>query len=149
VENTLSEFGAVSRGVCQTDGSSYLEDVVERTHIERMKEGICYKNEEGKPVVLASDTIVSMNFWGFTPAFFPYLEVGFGEFIRTNAQNPKAEYYIPTAVNYLIKNRIATVRVLQSPAKWFGMTYKEDREIVTGSIRALIKKGLYPENLWV
>jgi hypothetical protein len=149
VENTLSEFGAVSRGVCTTNHASLLEDVVERTHIERLKEGICYRNEEGKLVTLPGDTIVSMNFWGFTPSFFQYLETGFAEFIRVNADNPKAEYYIPTAVNYLIKSRIATVRVLQSPGKWFGMTYREDRETVVDSIRALIKNGIYPENLWV
>jgi UTP-glucose-1-phosphate uridylyltransferase len=149
VENTLSEFGAVSRGVCTTNPASFLEDVVERTHIERLKDGICYRNEEGKLVTLPGDTIVSMNFWGFTPSFFQYLEAGFAEFIRANADNPKAEYYIPTAVNYLIKSRIATVRVLQSPGKWFGMTYREDRETVVASIRALIKNGIYPENLWV
>ena len=77
------------------------------------------------------------------------MKTGFGEFIRENADNPKAEYYIPTAVNYLIKSRIATVRVLQSSGKWFGMTYREDSETVVASIRALIKNGIYPENLWV
>jgi UTP-glucose-1-phosphate uridylyltransferase len=149
VGNTLSEFGAVSRGVCSTDRDSFLEDVVERTHIERAADGIFYRDDSGKAFQLADQTIVSMNFWGFTPSFFQYLQEGFEAFIRTNAGNPKAEYYIPTAVNHLIKNRIATVRVLHSPGKWFGMTYKEDREIVVESIRSLIKKGIYPENLWV
>jgi len=96
----------------------------------------------------ADNTIVSMNFWGFTPSFFGHLRRGFGEFIRDHAHEPKSEYYIPTEVNHLIRNNIATVRVLPCNEKWFGMTYRDDREMVVNSIRALIKNGTYPENLW-
>jgi hypothetical protein len=148
VANTLSEFGSVSRGVCSGDASSCLVDVVERTHIERGNPGIAYKDETGNLVSLPGETIVSMNFWGFTPSFFAHLVKGFGEFIKNNAENLKAEFYIPSVVNDLIKSKQATVKILDCPDKWFGMTYKEDRETVVRSIRELIKQGVYPENLW-
>jgi UTP-glucose-1-phosphate uridylyltransferase len=147
VANTLSEFGAVSRGVCRADGNGFLVDVVERTHIERTPAGIRFI-ERDIEFPLPDDAIVSMNFWGFTPSFFSHLQRGFGEFIRKNAGDLKAEYYIPAEVNQLVRNRMATVRVLQSTDKWFGMTYREDRDTVVNSIRPLIKNGIYPENLW-
>ncbi len=147
VANTLSEFGAVSRGVCSTDVNGFLLDVVERTHIERTGTGVVFREGE-KEFPLADSAVVSMNFWGFTPSFFGYLKLGFEAFIRQHAQEPKSEYYIPTEVNNLISNNIASVRVLPCREKWFGMTYREDREMVVESIRALIKNGRYPENLW-
>jgi len=148
VANTLSEFGAVSRGVCTSDESMFLVDVVERTHIERTARGIGFKNEEGQIVHLPGETIVSMNFWGFTPSFFKFLATGFADFIKKNSENLKSEFYIPSVVNTLIKNRHASVRILDCHEKWFGMTYKEDRETVVRSIRELIRQGTYPENLW-
>ncbi len=148
VANTLSEFGSVSRGVCSGDVSFFLVDVVERTHIERGVSGIAYKDEQGNLVNLPGETIVSMNFWGFTPSFFSHLNKGFGEFILKNAENLKAEFYIPSMVNDLINSNQASVKILDCPDKWFGMTYKEDRETVVRSIRELIKQGVYPENLW-
>ncbi|MBE0648505.1 MAG: nucleotidyltransferase [Bacteroidales bacterium] len=148
IGKTLSEYGFVCRGVCTTDTSDYLENVVERTWIERKPEGIVYKDEEEKLILLTDDTVVSMNFWGFTPSFFGYLKTGFSEFLQTNGENLKAEYYIPTAVNRLIQDRIATVRVLPCAAKWYGITYKEDKEMVVKGIRQLIEKGEYPEKLW-
>jgi hypothetical protein len=89
-----------------------------------------------------------MNFWGFTPSFFNFLKKGFGDFIKKNADNLKAEFYIPTMVNALIKSKEASVRILDCNEQWFGMTYKEDREMVVKKIRELVKQGLYPENLW-
>ncbi len=148
VANTLSEFGSVSRGICQPDASSFLVDVAERHHIERGENGITYKDEHEKLVGISDNTIVSMNFWGFTPSFFTFLNQGFGEFINRNAENLKAEFYIPSMVNDLINSHRATVKVLDCYDKWFGMTYKEDRETVVRSIRNLIKQGEYPENLW-
>ena len=148
VANTLSEFGAVSRGVCQPDSDSFLVDVVERTHIERQQTGIVFKNEKEQFVAIPDDTFVSMNFWGFTPSFFGFLNKGFESFIQKNAENLKAEFYIPSVVNELIKSQQATVRILHCDEKWFGMTYKEDRPIVVKSIRELIRMGVYPENLW-
>lgn len=148
IGNTLSEHGFVSRGVCRTDSSSFLVDVVERTQIERRAAGVIFRDEAGKEIVLSEQTVVSMNFWGFTPSFFSYLDTGFKNFIRDRADDPKAEYYIPTAVNQLIQTKKASVRVLSCNEKWYGMTYKEDREVVVAGIRQLIKKGEYPEKLW-
>lgn len=147
VVNTLSEFGAVSRGVCQTDANGFLLDVVERTQIARGEKGICF-SEKGQEFPLADNTTVSMNFWGFTPSFFEFLRTGFDDFIRQNVNELKSEYYIPTEVNHLIRERRATVRVLPCVERWFGMTYHEDREQVVKNIRSLIKNGIYPENLW-
>jgi dTDP-glucose pyrophosphorylase len=148
VANTLSEFGAVSRGVCQAGADSLLVDVVERTHLERMESGIAYKNEKEQNITIPDDSIVSMNFWGFTPSFFTFLNQGFNMFIQKNAENLKAEFYIPSVVNDLIKSKQASVRILHCNEKWFGMTYKEDRETVVKSIRGLVQAGVYPENLW-
>ena len=148
VANTLSEFGSVSRGVCQADANSFLVDVVERTHIERSSAGVVFKNEQGKFVEIDDNTIVSMNFWGFTPSFFGYLKTGFEDFIQKNAGDLKAEFFIPSIVNELIKTQKATVKILNCDEQWFGMTYKEDRLMVVKSIRALVRGGIYPENLW-
>ena len=148
IANTLSEFGAVSRGVCHPDEHSFLVDVVERTHIERRGTGIAYKTEHDQYVQVPDDTLVSMNFWGFTPSLFAFLNKGFETFIKENADDLKAEFYIPSVVNELIRSRQAAVRILQSNDKWFGMTYKEDRETVVKSIRRLVRSGVYPENLW-
>ena len=148
VANTLSEFGAVSRGVCSPDKDSFLVDVVERTQIERKEGVIAYKDEHGEPVTLPGETIVSMNFWGFTPSLFGFLKSGFEEFIRKNGDDIKAEFYIPSVVNNLINSGNATVRILHCEDQWFGMTYREDREMVVKSIRKLVKNGVYPENLW-
>ncbi|HNY02210.1 MAG TPA: nucleotidyltransferase [Bacteroidales bacterium] len=146
--NTLSEFGGVSRGLCVPDPDSFLVDVVERTHIERKDGVITYSGENGSQVEVPGSSIVSMNFWGFTPSFFSHLRKGFGEFIARNASDLKAEFYIPTVVNELIRTGRATVRILPCEEKWFGMTYKEDRPKVVASIRELVNRGVYPENLW-
>lgn len=148
LENTLSDFGSVSRGVCQIDEAGNLVDVVERTHIVRNGDEILFTDEHGTSAGLPPKTIVSMNFWGFTPSFFGYLREGFKTFIHQNAGNPKAEFYIPYMVNELVKSATATVKVLPSSGQWFGMTYKEDREVVVNSLRRLVAAGVYPENLW-
>ena len=148
VANTLSEFGSVSRGVCRGDASSHLVDVVERTHIERGPAGIAFRDEHGEFQDFPGETIVSMNFWGFTPSLFSFLNRAFSDFIRKNSENLKAEFFIPSMVNELINTRQATVKILDCHDKWFGMTYKEDRETVVRSIRELVRQGIYPENLW-
>jgi dTDP-glucose pyrophosphorylase len=148
VGKTLSEYGAVSRGVCQADENDFLVDVVERTKIERTPSGIVYRDEQAGDVVIGENTIVSMNFWGFTPSFFGYLERGFETFIRENVQNLKAEFFIPSMVNDLVKSGTASVKVLGCDEQWFGMTYREDRLAVVSSIRELVRRGVYPENLW-
>jgi len=148
VGRTLSEFGAVSRGICRADERNLLMDVVERTHIERKGHMIVYRDETGTTRPISPETLVSMNFWGFTPSFFDHLKDGFTRFINDDGDNPKAEFYIPTVVNDLIRKNTATVKVLNGPVQWFGMTYREDREMVVKMIRTLVEQGEYPENLW-
>lgn len=147
LKNTLSDFGSVSRGVCAIDEKGYLTDVVERTSIERKGDKIVFI-EDGKEYEIDEDVLVSMNFWGFTPAFFPQLEEDFKDFIVKNADKLKAEFYIPLVVNNLIKKGEATVKVLESKAQWFGVTYKEDKPFTIKKINELVKSGVYPENLW-
>jgi len=145
---TLSEYGSVSRGICQQDCNDFLLEVNERTRIERDARGIAYIDETGKSFYLDEQTTVSMNFWGFTPSFFNHLEKGFLEFIKTNATSPKAEFYIPAVINDLLKQKKASVRILPCSDQWFGMTYREDRELVVSKIRELVNAGFYPDNLW-
>jgi len=145
---TLSEHGSVSRGVCKADGCAFLLEVTERTKIERNPAGIEYLDETGKSFYLDKRTTVSMNFWGFTPSFFNFLETGFLEFLKNNANSPKAEFYIPGVVNDLLKRKEASVRILPCSDQWFGMTYREDRELVVSKIGELVKAGIYPVDLW-
>ena len=148
VGNTLSEHGTVSRGVCATDKMGYLTDVVERTAIESKDGHIVFPDENGNEVEIPFDTPVSMNMWGFTPEYFKYTEEAFKEFLTKNAQELKAEFYIPTLVNDLIKAGKATCQVLDTPAKWFGVTYADDRQMVVDKIQALVEAGVYPNKLF-
>jgi len=148
LENTLSDFGFVSRGICHSDEKSNLIDVVERVHIRRVDSGIAYKSDQDQFVRIPGSSVVSMNFWGFTPSFFKYLRTGFVTFLKHNIENNKAEFFIPSVVNDLVRSGKVKVKVCSCSEKWFGMTYKEDRTIVVQSIRDLIKRGIYPEKLW-
>ncbi len=148
VGNTLSESGAVSRGVCVVDEDDLLQNVVERTHIEEKGGSIIYLDEKGEEVSIQSNTPVSMNMWGFTPDYFDYSEQFFKEFLVENGQKLKSEFYIPLAVNNLIVQGKATCKVLDTPSKWFGVTYAEDRPQVVLKINELIRKGVYPEKLF-
>ncbi len=148
LEHTLSEHGHVSRGVCEKDENDFLQTVVERTQIERINGKIMTKISETEEMELTGKEVVSMNTWGFSPSFFNYLESYFAEFIKANADNPKAEFYIPTVVNELIQNGEITLKVLESKDLWFGVTYKEDKDSAVTSINALIRDGVYPERLW-
>ncbi|MGA2822334.1 MAG: sugar phosphate nucleotidyltransferase [Bacteroidales bacterium] len=145
---TLSEHGSVSRGICKTDGYDFLLEVTEQTKIERNTGGIASIDEAGKYFYIDEQTIVSMNFWGFTPSFFHQLETGFLEFIKTNANSLKTEFYIPGVINNLLKRKEASVRILPCSDQWFGMTYREDRELVVSKIGELVNVGIYPANLW-
>lgn len=147
IPQTLSEYGTVSRGLCKTDTNSFLIEVSERTRIKRTASRIIYM-EEGREVTIPENTVVSMNFWGFTPSFFRYLETGFNDFIRQNATNPRAEFYIPSVVNDVIRSGRAVVKIIDCKEQWFGMTYREDREQVVAMLNELIKQGIYPEKLW-
>ena len=145
--NTLSEHGSVSRGVCQTDANRCLTDVVERTNIER-KDGTIVFTEDGKDFPLDEHTPVSMNMWGFTPEYFQYSEEAFKDFLAKNGQELKKEFYIPTLVNDLIKAGKAKCEVLDTPAKWFGVTYADDRQMVVDKIQSLVDAGVYPSPLF-
>ncbi len=148
LKNTLSEHGFVSRGVCQTNSDGYLETVVERTHIEKTDGKIISKLSEGNFLELTGDEVVSMNIWGFAPTYFEYLGKYFTDFIQKNANNPKGEFYIPFVVNDLIEKGEVNLKVLQSQDNWFGVTYKEDKNLAIQNINQLVEKQVYPEKLW-
>ena len=148
LKNTLSEHGYVSRGVCEKDELGFLKTVVERTHIEKKDGNIFSQINENTRIELSGNEVVSMNIWGFTPSYFRFLENYFDRFIRSNAANPKGEFYIPFVVNELINHSEIKLKVLESKDHWFGVTYKEDKEMAVKSIWELISKGIYPEKLW-
>ena len=145
--NTLSENGSVSRGVCTTDANGHLTDVVERTKIED-KNGTIVFTENDVDTPLDPHTPVSMNMWGFTPEYFEYSEKAFKDFLAAHGQELKSEFYIPTLVNDLILAGKATCKVLDTPSKWFGVTYAEDRPQVVMKINQLIKEGVYPSKMF-
>lgn len=147
VANTLSENGSVSRGVCATDENGYLTDVVERTKIENIGGNIVF-TEDGQDTLLAPNTPVSMNMWGFTPEYFEFADAAFKEFLTNYGNEMKKEFYIPTVVNDLIRAGKATCKVLDTPSKWFGVTYAEDRPQVVMKINNLVHEGVYPEKLF-
>jgi len=147
-DKTLSAYGKVSRGVCAIAGG-YLHSIVEREDLQLVDNRIVYKNRDGSSGDIEPHTIVSMNFWGFTPqTLFSTLKEQFNDFLRANIDNPKAEFYIPSAVDYAIRTNKATVKVLESAEAWFGMTYKQDKPIVIDNIRKKIELGVYPERLF-
>ena len=147
IGNTLSENGSVSRGVCQTDANGNMSEINERTKVYPKNGGIVYE-EDGEEFPLDASTPVSMNFWGFTPDVFKTIKQLFVDFVYKNEDNPKAEFFIPLIADHLIKNNIATFKVIPTDAKWFGVTYKEDKEIVKNNISKLIAEGVYPTKLW-
>jgi choline kinase len=148
VGNTLSESGSVSRGVCVVDENNNLQNVVERTHIEEKGGNIIFIDEKAEEFALAPNTPVSMNMWGFTPDYFDYSYEFFKEFLAENGEKLKSEFYIPLAVNDLIVQKKVTCKVLDTPSKWFGVTYAEDRPQVVLKINELIRKGVYPKQLF-
>ena len=147
LENTLTENGHVARGVCVTDENHYLTGITERTHIEKRGSGAAYTEDDGQTwVELPMDVTVSMNMWGFSMSFLKELKAGFPDFLTEAIKtNPlKGEYFLPTAVNNLISEDRATVTVLKSLDKWYGVTYKEDKAVVVDAIRKMEEDGLYP-----
>ena len=148
VGNTLSESGTVARGICETDAEGNLTGVVERTQVMRIDGEVKYKDENDQWISIPDNTPVSMNMWGFTPDYFEHSEKYFVEFLKKNIQNPKAEFFIPLVVNELIINNTAKVKVLDTPSKWFGVTYAEDRPGVVAKLHQLVDDGVYPSPLW-
>ena len=147
--NSLSESGSVARGICSTDSGGFLTSVVERTYIIRDEDGkIKYKDENDALIALEENTPTSMNMWGFTPEYFNYSESLFIDFLTKNQDNPKAEFYIPWVINCLIEKSQVRVKVLDTPSKWFGVTYSDDRASVVEKIIQLIAQGEYPDKLF-
>ncbi|MCQ2295907.1 MAG: nucleotidyltransferase [Bacteroidales bacterium] len=143
LENTLSENGTVSRGVCNVDANGLLAGMTERTSIGRTANGIEYKDADGSMHPLNAGDTVSMNLFGFTPDYFAESEKLFVEWLREHGSEMKSEYYIPFAVNTFINSGYATMRVLNTTAQWFGVTYKEDRPMVVARLKALHDQGEY------
>ena len=137
LEKTLSEHGSVSRGVCQVNEDGFLAKVVEHTKLHRQNGQIINENADGTVTVMQPQTPVSMNFWGFHPQIFTHLECLFAEFLKNNIHNPKSEFYIPFAVDDLLKSGDIQVKVLETDANWYGVTYQEDREIIMNKFKLM------------
>lgn len=151
LNNTMTEHGYVARGVCSTDDRGKLVDIHERTRIEKRGDGGAYTEDDGATWVnLPGDTVVSMNLWGFTVSILEELDRRFAAFLRREVPvNPlKCEYFLPFVVDEVLKENRAEVTVLKSRDRWYGVTYKEDKETVVQAIRRLKEQGLYPEKLW-
>ena len=151
LKNTVSENGSVSRGVCVTDEAGNLVSVTERTRIEPRNGATASTEDQGKTwVELPGDSLVSMNLWGFTPSFVAAAQQGFADFLRQNVPvNPlKCEYYLPSVVSAALADGRAQVRVLTSPDKWHGITYREDKPELVAALKAMTDAGTYPQGLW-
>ena len=148
---TVTDNGSVARGICETDDEGYLTVVTERTKIEKYEGGIHYTEDDGVTWTdVAADTPVSMNMWGFTPSFLAEIEARFPAFLDTVlGKNPgKAEFFLPATVTALLNENKATVKVLTTPDKWYGVTYAADKPVVVAALREMAEKGMYPDNLW-
>lgn len=149
VGNTMTENGSVARGVCSTSADGNLTGVVERTAISYDKDhNIVFTDENGVEQTLDPMTPVSMNLWGFTPDYFDYSEREFVKFLDKDLNTPKAEYFIPLAVDTLIHSGEATVKVLDTDSKWFGVTYAADRQGVVDKFAELEAEGVYPKKMF-
>lgn len=148
LKNTVSDYGFVSRGECQVDDNGFLLDVTERTHIEKINGSLKRKNSKDNFIDIDENATVSMNFWGFTPKCFDFGSQLFEQFLEDNTENLKAEFFLPSVVNEILKSGKAKVEVLKSDAQWFGVTYKEDKEIVQEAVSKLKSEKEYPVNLW-
>ena len=148
VEKTLSENGHVSRGICETNNNAILKSIIERTQIQRLDGKIVFKGSDEQWHPLTGKEYASMNFWGFPTSVFGQLKNKFKLFIESNYQNLKSEFYIPIAIDQLIKENEANVKVLNTTSQWFGVTYKEDKEDTIKNILQLVERGVYPKNLW-
>lgn len=151
IQNTLSESGSVSRGECFVNAQSYLENVIERTHIIKTMDGPLYTLDGINYTRMPGDSIVSMNMWGFSPEFVGEIEHRFIRFLESTIEtNPlKSEYYLPTVVGELLTEKKISVKVLTSKDRWFGVTNASDRPMVENALAELTKDGVYPDGLWL
>ncbi len=148
LRDTLSEYGTVSRGVCQCDEQMFLRRIIERKKVEKTSTGARYFEEDGTEHILTGNEVVSRNIWGFQPSIFHHLKVRFGKFLEERSYERNSEMFIPTVVDELIEKEKAKVKVLHANDNCFGVTYRRDAAIASNCVRQLIEQGLYPENLW-
>ena len=151
LENTVTDNGHVARGVCDTNEAGELVRITERTRIEKRNGGIAYSEDDGASwTELPGDTLVSMNMWGFTRSILDEIKAGFPAFLEKGlVSNPmKCEYFLPAVVSTLLEEGRATVAVLASADKWYGVTYREDKPVVVQAIKKMKAEGRYPEKLW-
>ena len=148
LNNTLSEFGSVSRGICVTDNENKLTQITETHKIRSEGNRVLYDSENNETMELTGNETVSMNFWGFHPSIFKNIEYQFVEFLINNIDQPKSEFYIPFVVFEMIQKKQISVEVLVADSPWFGVTYKEDKPYVIEQIQKLTNQGIYPEKLW-
>ena len=148
---TVTDNGSVARGVCETDDNGYLTEVVERTKIEKYAGGIHFTEDDGATWTdVPATATVSMNMWGYTPSFIGEIETRFPAFLDAVLKdgNPKAEFFLPSTVSQLLKEDKATVKVLHSADKWYGVTYAADKPVVVQMLKEKTAEGLYPNGLW-
>ncbi len=151
LKNTLTENGHVARGVCTVDENGYLVEVTERTRIEKKGDGAAFTEDDGATwTQLPMDAIVSMNMWGFSKGFLQEIKAGFSAFLEEGLKNNplKCEYFLPSVVSKLLSENRATVSVLTSQDQWYGVTYKEDKQVVVNAIQTMKDDGIYPEDVW-
>lgn len=150
LNKTVTENGSVARGICVTNDNGYLTGITERTHIERYPGGIRFTEDGSTFVDLAPETTVSMNMWGFMPSFLEEIHQRFSAFLdKALVENPlKGEYFLPLPVAQLISDGTATVKVLSSPDRWYGVTYAADKPVVVAALRKMTEEGKYPDGLW-
>lgn len=148
LKDTLSEYGSVSRGVCQCDSQMFLKRINERKKVEKTSTGVRYFDEDGVEHTLTGNEVVSRNMWGFQTSIFDHLKVCFKRFLEGQSNNSNSEFFIPTVVDELIQNKIVKVKVLPADDKCFGVTYRSDAPIAVNCIHQLIEQGFYPDNLW-
>jgi len=145
--NTLSDFGSVSRGICEVNKNDELESIVETKKIFKKEDKILSEEPDGNEKILTGNETVSLNMWGFKTSIFPVLEKKFTEFLKTEKDKPKSEMYIPSVVFEMIEEGNASVKVLKTDSPWFGVTYKEDKPDVVNKIKSLIDQGEYPAEI--
>jgi hypothetical protein len=148
LSKTLSDFGSVARGICQSNSGGYLETIVEMTSIEYKDGTIANTDSTGNVTPLTGDELVSMNMWGLHPTAFRQLAAQFEAFLKQSGSELKTESYLPSTVNALVQLGVAKVKVLETASAWFGVTYREDRPTVVDRIAQLVAAGEYPCSLW-
>jgi len=148
LRKTLSDIGSVSRGVCECDQQGFVSGLVERTRIFRDGNDARFIEDDGSETRVSGDSQVSMNFWGFTPSIFDHLDAEFRAFLSERGTELKSEFLIPTVVGNLIAQGAARLTMLESPDPWFGITYREDKPVVTENIQKMVEAGVYPEVLF-